>query len=213
MYKLAIMGGTFDPIHMGHLRMAETVRQEFDFSRLVLLPAYRPPHKQRRCDFADPADRLEMARLAVEDYPYLTVSDLEFHRRGLSYTFDTVCRLESLWPDCSFYMVIGADMVEQLPTWYKSHELLQRIHFLAVERPGYSAEKGVRMVEKAFGGWAAAKIIPAPMPEMDVSSTEIRARVRKGLSIHGLVPDAVEDYIIKHRLYRACDTADFDWKR
>jgi len=203
MERLAIMGGSFDPIHMGHLRMAYAVQRQLEFDKVVFLPAYIPPHKQTRSDFAAWEDRLAMVQIAVQNYADFVVSSLEFDRGGISYTYDTVNFLQELWPDAEIYLIIGEDSLTQLFTWYKVQDLLRLVHFVAAERPGYEGEEGVARLTKAYGSWAAEKIIHAEVPETAVSSTEIRKRLREDKPIRGMVPMAVERYIYERGLYRA----------
>ena len=202
MERLAIMGGTFDPIHMGHLRMAYAVQQQLAFDKIVFLPSYIPPHKQTRSDFASWEDRLAMVQLAVQNYADFVVSSLEFDRGGISYTYDTVNFLQELWPDAEIYLIIGEDSLTQLFTWYRVQDLLRLVHFVAAERPGYEGEEGVARLTKAYGSWAAEKIIHAEVPETAISSTEIRKRLREGKPVRGMVPMAVELYIYERGLYR-----------
>ena len=202
MERLAIMGGTFDPIHMGHLRMAYAVQQQLAFDKVVFLPSYIPPHKQTRSDFASWEDRLAMVQMAVQNYADFVVSSLEFDRGGISYTYDTVNFLQELWPDAEIYLIIGEDSLTQLFTWYRVQDLLRLVHFVAAERPGYEGEEGVARLTKAYGSWAAEKIIHAEVPETAISSTEIRKRLREGKPVRGMVPMAVEQYIYERGLYR-----------
>lgn len=201
MERLAIMGGTFDPIHMGHLRMAYAVQQQLEFDRVVFLPAYIPPHKQTRSDFASWQDRLAMVELAVKAYEDFVVSSLEFDRGGISYTYDTVNYLQELWPDAEIYLIIGEDSLTQLYTWHRVPDLLRLVHFVAAERPGYEGEAGVARLTKAYGAWVADKIIHAEVPETAVSSTEIRKRLQEGKPIRGMTPLPVEQYIYRRGLY------------
>ena len=203
MERLAIMGGTFDPIHMGHLRMAHAVQQQLAFDRVVFLPSYIPPHKQTRSDFASWEDRLAMVQLAVQKYADFVVSSLEFDRGGVSYTYDTVNFMQELWPDAAIYLIIGEDSLTQLFTWYRVQDLLRLVFFVAAERPGYEGEEGVARLTKAYGSWTAEKIIHAEVPETAISSTEIRKRLREDKPIRGMVPMAVEQYIYERGLYRA----------
>lgn len=201
MERLAIMGGTFDPIHMGHLRMAYAVQQQLEFDRVVFLPAYIPPHKQTRSDFASWQDRLAMVELAVKAYEDFVVSSLEFDRGGISYTYDTVNYMQELWPDAEIYLIIGEDSLTQLYTWHRVPDLLRLVHFVAAERPGYEGEAGVARLTKAYGAWVADKIIHAEVPETAVSSTEIRKRLQEGKPIRGMTPLPVEQYIYRRGLY------------
>ena len=205
MERLAIMGGTFDPIHMGHLRMTRAVQRQLEFDRVVFLPACIPPHKQTRSDFASWQDRLAMVQLTIQDYDDFVVSSLEFDRGGISYTYDTVNFMQELWPDAEIYLIIGEDSLTQLYTWYRALDLLRLVHFVSAERPGYEGEVGVERLTKAYGSWVADKIIHAEVPETAISSTEIRKRLREGKPIRGMVPLAVEQYIYEHRLYQAVE--------
>ena len=203
MERLAIMGGTFDPIHMGHLRMAYAVQRQLDFDRVVFLPAYLPPHKQTRSDFASWQDRLAMVELAIQNYDNFVVSSLEFDRGGISYTYDTVNFMQELWPDAEIYLIIGEDSLTQLYTWYRVLDLLRLVYFVAAERPGYEGEVGVDRLTKAYGAWVAEKIIHAEVPDTAISSTEIRKRLREGKPIRGMTHLPVEQYIYERGLYRA----------
>ncbi len=203
MERLAIMGGTFDPIHMGHLRMTHAVQQQLEFDRIVFLPSYIPPHKKTRSDFASWEDRLAMVQLAIRDYDAFVVSSLEYERGGLSYTYDTVISLQELWPDAEIYLIIGEDSLTQLYTWHRAEDLLRLAHFVVAERPGYEGEAGVARLAGAYGAWVETKIIHAKVPETAISSTEIRKRLREGKPIRGMVPRSVEEYLYRHGLYRA----------
>ena len=203
MERLAIMGGTFDPIHMGHLRMAHAVQRQLEFDRVVFLPAYIPPHKQTRSDFATWQDRLAMVELAIQNYEDFVVSSLEFDRGGISYTYDTVNFMQELWPDAEIYLIIGEDSLTQLYTWHRVPDLLRLVYFVAAERPGYEGEEGIAKLTKAYGSWVADKIIHAEVPETAISSTEVRKRLQEGKPIRGMTPLAVEQYIYAHGLYQA----------
>ena len=202
MERLAIMGGSFDPVHIGHLRMTHAVQRQLEFDKVVFLPAYIPPHKQTRSDFASWQDRLAMVQLAVQEYDDFVVSNLEFDRGGISYTYDTVNYMQELWPDAEIYLIIGEDSLTQLYTWYRALDLLRLVHFVAAERPGYEGEIGVARLKKAYGAWVEEKIIHAEVPETAISSTEIRQRLQEGKPVRGMVPLTVEQYIYAHGLYQ-----------
>lgn len=196
---LGILGGTFDPIHLGHLHMAEAVYASLELEKIIFIPAFVPPHKIGM-DYAPAADRYAMTSLAVEPYPHFSVSDMELQRNGVSYTIDTLRELHALQPDKHLYFIIGADSVAQLHTWNSIYEMLDLATFVAAGRPGYA---GVRdEVVRNLGAEAAKKIILLHTPEYDISSTAIRSRIRECASLDGLVPQAVEQYIYKHGLYR-----------
>ena len=203
MERLAIMGGTFDPIHMGHLRMTRAVQQQLNFDRIVFLPAYIPPHKQTRSDFASWEHRLAMVKLAVQEYEDFVVSTLEYERGGISYTYDTVNLLQELWPDAEIYLIIGEDSLTQLYTWHRAGDLLRLVHFVAAERPGYEGEAGVEKLVRIYGSWVQEKIIHAQVPETAISSTEIRKRLREGKPVRGMIPLSVEQYLYRCELYQS----------
>ena len=201
MERLGILGGTYDPIHEGHLRLAAAVAAGMDLDRILFLPALNPPHKQRR-HAAPPEDRLAMVRLAVEPYPDFYASDLEYERGGLSYTYDLVRQLQARRSDADLYVIVGEDSLEMLSTWYRADDLLRLVRFIVAARPGCDAGKGLDRLARAFGPWTRDRILLSEVPETALSSTEIRSRVRQGLPIRGMVPLAVERYIQEHGLYR-----------
>ena len=202
MERLAIMGGTYAPIHEGHLRIADAGQQPLEFDRALFLPALNPPHKQYRHRFASPEDRLAMVRLAVAPYPYFMASSIEYERGGLSYTYDLVRLLQDRRPDADLALIIGEDSLEQLGTWYRAEDLLRLVRFVVAARPGYRPREGIHLLERQFGSWVRDRVVYADVPETAVSSTEIRDRVRRGLPIRGMVPAAVERYIAEKGLYR-----------
>ncbi len=196
--RLGILGGTFDPIHTGHICLAQAVHKYLQLEKVVFIPAYIAPHKVGM-DCASAVDRYNMTALAVEKYPYFTVSDLEIKRCGISYTIDTIMEMQQLYPEYVLYFIIGADSVPLLYTWRRIEQLLQMITFVAAGRPGYG-----HVIEKAcrqLGTAAKDKIILLDTPEYAVSSTDIRRRVKKGESLESLVPASVEKYIYGHGLY------------
>ena len=183
--------------------MTLAIQKQLAFDRVVFLPAFNPPHKQIRHDFASWEDRLAMVKLAVRPYDVFTVSPLEAERGGLSYTFDTVRALQELWPDAEIYLIIGEDSLDQLHTWHRILELLRLVYFVVAERPGYVGEEGVRRLTASCGAWAKDKIIHAEVPETALSSTEIRQRIKEGRPVRGMVPREVERYISDRGLYKA----------
>ncbi len=201
---IGILGGTFDPIHLGHLHMAEAVYNSMKLEKIVFIPAFVPPHKIG-WDYAPAQDRFAMTSLAVKEYPHFAVSDMELRRNGVSYTIDTLRELRALHPDEQLYFIIGADSVVQLHTWNSIYEMLDLATFVAAGRPGYA---GVRdEVVRNLGAEAAAKIILLHTPEYDISSTAIRSKIRENASLDGLVPQAVEKYIYEHSLYKKQEKA------
>ncbi len=197
--KLGIIGGSFDPVHKGHLNSAEFVYRTLKLDKVLFVPACIAPHKIGM-EFASAKDRYRMTELAVEGYPYFEVSDVEIKRSGVSYTYDTVLELKKQYPGYELYFIVGADSVPQLNTWHNIYGLLQEVTFVAVARPGYA--KAFAKACEDFGGLGKEKIMLLNMPELAVSSTDIRERVKNGSSIDGMVPEAVRDYILQKGLYR-----------
>lgn len=197
---LGIMGGTFDPIHIGHLQIALAVSQRLGLEEVMFIPAYIPPHKLGM-NFAPAEDRYAMTELAIAPYPTFTLSDMELKRSGVSYTIETVRQLAKEHPDEQLYFIIGADSVAQLHTWHNIHELLELAVFVAAGRPGY--EGVMEEAESHLGSIARRRIMLLDTEEYDVSSTEIRSRIKDGKALTGLVPKAVEEYIYEHGLYGA----------
>lgn len=198
--KIGIMGGTFDPIHIGHLVTAEAVRIEYNLDKVLFIPASNPPHKLH--SLVTPAiHRYIMTILATYSNPYFFVSTLELERSGPSYTVDTVKTLIDCYgASAELYFITGADAVKDLPSWQDIDELLELCFFVAAARPGSISY--IDQVIKQFGARGRRSIQRLATPELEISSTDIRERVKKGRSIKYIVPESVEDYIYKESLYR-----------
>ncbi len=197
--KIAIMGGTFNPIHIGHLVAAEAVRQELGIERVIFIPTGNSPHKENDPMYNE--HRYLMAVLATVTNPYFEVSRMEIDRTGKSYTVDTVKELRYMCSkDCEIYFITGADAIEQILTWKDPEELLSICRFVAVTRPGYDKtrlEKTINTLKKKYKG----NIVFLEVPALSISSTDIRNRVVANKTIKYLVPDSVENYILKFGLY------------
>ncbi|MBQ9365192.1 MAG: nicotinate-nucleotide adenylyltransferase [Schwartzia sp.] len=196
--KAGILGGTFDPVHVGHLMMAEAVRDEYHLDKIIFIPSGNPPHKREQ-KVADARHRYMMTVLATCSNPYFEVSDIEVKREGLSYSVDTVRALQKLHGGTKFYFLIGTDIVKTIATWERIEELLSICEFIAAQRPGSDAS--AESLRRELGEIGEARIHPLATPELEISSTDIRARVRRGSSIKYIVPEAVEQYIVKNGLY------------
>ncbi len=187
------MGGTFDPIHYGHLVTAEEVRDYFDLEEVVFVPSARPPHKIGQ-EISDPEHRYLMAVLATVTNPYFRVSRVEIERPGPSYSIDTVRHFKSVWgEDTEIFFITGADAFAQISNWNNPAELLSLCTFVAASRPGYRLR---------LEGSLQGKIKVMEVSALAISSSEIRRRVKRGESIKYLLPEAVENYIYKNGLYR-----------
>lgn len=199
--RLAIMGGTFDPIHYGHLLAAETVRMSLKIDRVVFIPSGTPPHKSWDPMRATKNQRYTMVEMASLSNPFFEVSSIEMDREGYTYTVDTIKDIRNiLGIDTEIYFITGADAMIEIMTWKSIDELIHLCKFIAVTRPGYeymTLNNKIIEIKNLFG----VDVLTLDIPSIDVSSTDIRNRIYKGCSIKYLVPEPVENYIIKNNLY------------
>jgi nicotinate-nucleotide adenylyltransferase len=204
-----VLGGTLDPIHYGHLAAADAAQQALSLDRMLLIPSNIAPHRADPAG-ASPGDRFVMAQLAVEGRPRWAASRLELDRDGPSYTFDTLDALQNQPEGSQFFFIIGTDAFSEIATWSRYPAVLDLANFVVVSRPGFTLDSlQKRLPDLAdrmttpdrFQLSAKTRIVLLEAPTPDISSTDIRRRVRSHESIAGLVPDAVADYIRTHRLY------------
>ncbi len=201
--RLGVMGGTFDPIHIGHLVTAEEARSQFRLDSVVFVPSSRPPHKTGSPQ-SGVEHRLRMAELAVAGNDALSVSDLEARRDGLSYTIDTLRELHRIHgASTELYFITGADAILEILTWKDPEELLAESRFIAATRPGYKLEKLTEALpgKNSAGELAIANVFTMEIPALAISSTDIRSRAASGRPFRYLVPEAVWEYIRENRLY------------
>jgi nicotinate-nucleotide adenylyltransferase len=197
--RLGLLGGTFDPVHHGHLVAAEEACHRLALDRLLFVPAGRPPHKPTR-PISPACHRLRMLELAIAGKPYFAVSRVDVDRPGLSYTVDTLELLRTEWgPEVAYFFIAGADSLADITTWYRPQRLLELCELAVVARHG--VEVNLSHLEKQQSG-LTAQIHWVQMPHLEISSSDLRARVRTGRSISYLVPPAVEAYIREHELYQ-----------
>lgn len=185
--RVGLYGGTFNPIHTSHLIVADQVGKALNLDEVLFLPDMIPPHVDEK-NAVDASERVDMIQAAIADNPLFGLELAEINRGGVSYTFDTIKFLKQQHPNTDYYFIIGGDMVEYLPKWNRIDELAQMVTFVGVRRPGYETVTKYPVI------W-----VDAPM--IDISSTDIRHRVKAGQSIKYLVPAAVETYIKEHQLY------------
>lgn len=194
--RVGLMGGTFDPIHHGHLLIAEVARTEFGLERVVWLPAGTPPHKQdQKVTCAE--HRYAMVVLATASNPHFEVSRQELEREGPSYTVDTVETFRKTAPECQLFFITGADAILEILTWHRHQELVRICRFIAVTRPGYDLDRLKNVLPPHY----VERIDTITAPGIDISSTDIRDRIRTGDPVRYLIPELVEAYLRKHRLY------------
>ncbi len=213
--KIGLFGGTFDPIHWGHLRSAEEVREAFHLDRVLFIPASVPPHKQRQ-DATAALDRLKMVRLAIAKNPGFAVSDVEILRPGKSYSLDTLRDFARQRRNDSLYFILGVDAFREIGSWKDFQEIFPLCHMIVTSRPGcgdllklgdipvaarklfcYDPQK------KAYRHTSGTRLHFLKLTDIAISASEIRARVKAGKSIRYLVPSGVEAYIKRRGLYRS----------
>ncbi|MCI6553976.1 MAG: nicotinate-nucleotide adenylyltransferase [Lachnospiraceae bacterium] len=197
--KIGIMGGTFNPIHMGHLLLAEQAKESFCLDQVLFIPSGCPYMKDQR-EVADKYMRLEMARLAIADNPAFQLSAMEVEREGDSYTFETLAALREKEAEADFYFIAGADSIFDMERWKNPEAVFGYCTILAAVREGEDSlklEKGISRLRIQYN--ACVKQIP--MKEIGISSTDIRNRLKRGMSVRYMVPDPVISYIEKNHLY------------
>jgi len=215
--RIGLLGGTFDPVHAGHLRSAVEVRRRFGLDRVLFIPSFSPPHKGRGAQ-AGAEDRYRMVELACAGNPDFIPSRLEVEERQTSYSVRTVEKVHRTYPDAWVFFILGVDAFLEIATWREAERVLEACQWVVTTRPGFPLDAaggvlGGRLrprLQALAGDESAAetsfgpgRIFLLPIPALDISSTEIRRRVRAGETIRGLVPAAVETYIHDRGLYRS----------
>jgi len=211
---IAIIGGTFNPIHYGHLRIAEEVREAFSLDKVLFIPTSQPPHKDNG-SLIPPDDRLEMVRLATSSNPFFEVSDMEIKRGGRSYSVETLRALRKEGPGFEWSFIVGTDSFNDITTWREYEELFRLTNFVVVPRPGHPVKKigEVLPVELARGFWydrnkgvyfnpSGRFVAYLETTRLDISASAIRRMVKEGGSIRYLLPQDVEEYIKREGLYK-----------
>ncbi|WP_282925378.1 nicotinate-nucleotide adenylyltransferase [Peptoniphilus genitalis] len=199
MKKYGIFGGSFNPIHYGHLMICEYIKEEMGLDKVIFIPTGNPPHKELELSAED---RYEMVRLAISPNPDFEISDIETTRVKKSYTVDTIRELKKIYKEEKLYFLIGLDSLFQLKTWMKIGDLSQEIEFVVALRPGYldreEINKEIDFLRENFG----TKINLIKTPLYEISSTDLRDRIREGKSLRYLIPKKVLDYIEESGFYK-----------
>lgn len=198
--RFAVMGGTFDPIHYGHLVTAEAVRDEYDLDKVLFMPSGNPPHKMGKSP-SDANHRYLMTVLATTTNPYFEVSRIEVDRQGITYTVDTLRELRNIYGEkAEIYFITGADAILEIFSWQNVDELFNLCFFVAATRPGYYKERVEQKLKEIESNYKK-KIYDIEVPSLAISSTDIRNRIKNDKTIRYLLPEAAEDYIRKCNLY------------
>ncbi|WP_027107674.1 nicotinate-nucleotide adenylyltransferase [Lacticigenium naphthae] len=187
--KIGIFGGSFNPPHIGHLIIADQVQNQLGLEKILFIPTANPPHVSKK-ETISAEHRIEMITLSIEENPNFSVDLSEIVRGGKSYTFDTIVELKERNPETEYYFIIGGDMVADLKNWYKIEELLKIVQFVAVRRPHYAKE-------------TEYPVIWVDIPEIEISSTLIRQKIRQNCSVNYLISSTVLEYIQKEGLYKS----------
>ena len=201
--RIGILGGTFDPIHLGHLIIAEQARDQYQLDRVLLIPSGHSYFKDHRSKKVQPAQvRLEMTKIAAGSYKPFEVSDIEVNRPGNTYSFETLEELKALNPESELFFIVGADTICSMRTWREPKRIFDVCTVLAAMREDQvdpeEFQKQTQALERDFG----ARIFPVSIPNIGISSTQIREKAASGKSVHYLVPDALESYIIETGIYK-----------
>ena len=197
--RLGLLGGTFDPVHYGHLLIAEEACQQFELDAVVFVPNGQPAHKQG-AKVSSPTERAAMCETAIADNDKFVCSRIEIEREGLSYSIDTVQEFRARYPALdALYFITGADAVLELGTWHRAADLVRQCEFIAATRPG----SDLSHIADEIGPELAKHVHFMPIPGIDISSTDLRRRAADGGSVRYLTPDSVAEYMRRHSLYIA----------
>ena len=214
--RIGIFGGTFNPIHNGHVKAAKEVQKVFRLEKILFIPSYITPHKEP-VDIASPPQRMKMVELAVSRYPRFVPSSIEIDAGGKSYTILTLTKLKKRFPDTSMFFIVGADAFIEIDTWRDYKKLLEQCHFVVISRPGFRLkdaeeclgeeyEERIVWVQDSFrceeGRDKGPRIFLLSISALDISSNEVRKKIREGKYIGDLVAKPVEKYIWQNKLYQ-----------
>lgn len=219
--NIGVFGGTFNPIHFAHLRIAEEIREAFGLELVLFVPAASPPHKPLADDLAF-EERMHMVRLAVESNPHFSVSDIEGQRQGKSYSIDTLRILREMYPADELYLIMGSDSFADFTSWKDFGSIFNCCNIVTITRPGAAVLLGeavpvamqdqfcYHQAENRLEHFSGYSVYSMEGTQLDISSTAIRAQIGEGKSIRYLVPEAVERHIMKQRLYARKHEDDTD---
>lgn len=213
--RIGILGGTFNPIHAGHVKAAVEVQRIFSLDKVLLIPSYIPPHKETP-DIAPPHCRLQMVKLAVASYPRFIPSSVEIDAKGRSYSVLTLSKLKRRYPDALMFFILGMDAFLEIRTWRDYKKVLEQCHFIVISRPGYDLKDAKHVLGEEYADRIIrisnspkldpsllqdSKIFLISIPSLDIASKAIRKKIKKGESISDLVDRSVEEYIRSNTLY------------
>jgi nicotinate-nucleotide adenylyltransferase len=214
--RIGLLGGTFNPVHEGHLRAALEVQQKFILHKILFIPSYIPPHKQTT-EIASPEDRYAMVELAVKGFPGFLASSIEIEAKEKSYSIITLNKVKKMYRNAWIFFILGFDAFLEIETWRSYEKVLEQCRFIVTSRPGYPLAEARNVLPENYDDKIISlsesgsvgedliekfRIFLLPIVALDISSTEIRRKIRQGQSVKGFVPEAVEVYIKRKKLYQ-----------
>jgi nicotinate-nucleotide adenylyltransferase len=214
--RIGLFGGTFNPVHSGHLKAAEIVQKRFLLDKILFIPSYIPPHKDT-ADIASPSHRLKMVEIALRGYPHFVPCSIEIDAEETSYSIITINRIKKLYPKSWVFFILGIDAFLEVDTWKDYEQLLEQCFFLVISRPGYLLDEAKKTLEGKYiekmcmlsksesikdEMLLSFRIFLLPVDALDIASTEIRGIIKRGDSIKGMVSERVEAYIRENGLYK-----------
>ena len=194
MQKIGLIGGAFDPIHFGHLYIAENSRERFKLDKVMFIPSGISPYTNKSC-CGDKRHRLNMVKIAIEGNPFFEALDFEVAREAVSYTIDTIEHMESVMPNAQIFYIVGEDALESMPNWYGAERLFSKMKIIGVTRASEAVDFGG--LSDRFG----AEVLALNIPRFEISSTEIRGRIVQGRSVWYMLPEGVIEYICENKVY------------
>lgn len=214
--RIGLFGGTFNPIHSGHLRAAEIVQKRLNLEKILFIPSYIPPHKDSE-EIASPADRLKMVELALHSHPHFIPSSIEVDAEERSYSIITLGKIKKLYPNARIFFILGIDAFLEIDTWKNHEQVLEQCFFVVISRPGFrleDAEAVVLSISREImcvlpesenvneDMLRTRRIFLVPIDALDIASTRIREKIKRGESIQKMVPEEVDTYIQRNNLYQ-----------
>jgi nicotinate-nucleotide adenylyltransferase len=214
--RIGLFGGTFNPVHSGHLKAAEAVQKRFLLDKILFIPSYIPPHKDT-AEIASPSHRLKMVEIALRDFSHFIPCSIEIEAEEKSYSIITINRIKKLYPKSWIFFILGVDGFLEVDTWKDYEQLLEQCFFVVMSRPGYLLDDAKKILEGKYGEkmyklaksevikdemLVSFRIFLLPIDALDIASTEIRGIIKRGDSIKDMVLERVEDYMRENRLYK-----------
>ena len=215
--RIGLFGGTFNPIHSGHLKAAEIVQNRMDLDKVLFIPSYIPPHKDS-AEIASPVHRMKMVELALHSHPHFIPSSIEVDAEEKSYSIITLGKIKKLYPNSRLFFILGIDAFLEIDTWKDHEQVLEQCFFVVINRPGFQLEEAESVAQGTSRGIVCRlsesenidegmlrtqKIFLLPIEALDIASTDIREKIKRGESIQSMVPDEVSAYIQMNNLYQS----------